>query len=42
VFATGAGDDPELPPEHRRGLPRLEKRVEAECLVSLLLDRCRR
>lgn len=38
VFVTGYGDDPELLPEHLRGLPRLEKPVEADRLVSLLLE----
>jgi CheY-like chemotaxis protein len=38
VFVTGYGDDPELLPEHLRGLPRLEKPVEAERLVTLLLE----
>ena len=38
VFVTGYGDDPELLPEHLRGLPRLEKPVEAERLVNLLLE----
>ncbi|MBX3028268.1 response regulator [bacterium] len=38
VFVTGYGDDPELLPAHLRTLPRLEKPVEAERLVGLLLD----
>lgn len=38
VFVTGYGDDPELLPAHLRMLPRLEKPVEAERLVGLLLD----
>jgi CheY-like chemotaxis protein len=42
VFVTGYGDDPELLPEHLRTLPRLEKPVEAERLVRLLLELCGR
>ena len=38
VFVTGYGDDPELLPQHLRRLPRLEKPVEAERLVALLLE----
>lgn len=38
VFVTGYGDDPELLPAHLRLLPRLEKPVEAERLVGLLLE----
>ncbi len=38
VFLTGYGDDPELLPEHLRDRPRLGKPVEAELLVSILLD----
>lgn len=38
VFVTGYGDDPELLPEHLRSLPRLEKPVEAERLIGLLLE----
>lgn len=38
IFVTGYGDDPELLPEHLRGLQRLEKPVEAERLVGLLLQ----
>ena len=38
LFVTGYGDDPELLPEHLRELPRLEKPVEADRLVALLLE----
>ena len=38
VFVTGYGDDPDLLPEHLRALPRLEKPVEADRLIGLLLE----
>lgn len=37
VFLTGYGDDPDLLPEHLRGEPRLEKPVDADCLVGVLV-----
>ena len=42
AFLTGYGDDPDLLPDHLRNQPRLEKPVEAERLVSLLLELTRR
>jgi CheY-like chemotaxis protein len=37
VFVTGYGDDPELLPPHLRDQPRLEKPVDADHLIGLLL-----
>jgi DNA-binding response OmpR family regulator len=37
LFLTGYGDDPELLPPHLRDLPRLEKPVDADRLIGLLL-----
>ena len=38
VFLTGYGDDPDLLPRHLCDHPRLEKPVEAERLVALLVE----
>ena len=37
LFLTGYGDDPDLLPEHLRDHPRLEKPVQADRLIDLLL-----
>ena len=42
VFVTGYGDDPHLLPELLRGYPRLDKPVDAEGLVRVLVELTRR